>query len=437
MLIKLDYLLNKYKIRLTGVLHVGAHECEEINDYEKYLSRDHILWVEAMHDKVILNKRKFNNILIEQAIVLDEEIDVEFKRSNNGESSSILDLGLHMRHYPSITFIDSFVEKSKLLKNIIPNYNIKFNFVNLDIQGAELKALIGMGDYLNDIDYIYTEVNNDYVYKNCALITDIDNYLKKFNFIRVETKMTPYNWGDAFYIRVDKLSFSNISNLILNNCDSNTNGEKLLYDLIRNKVNIIFDVGCRCDSLFTDFNGIVHYFEPDSKSITKLRMQDNKNKLSCFNDFGLSSNNSLMKYYCDSQSFHNRNLGKLYKHDYATNIVLFKVVKASTYIENNNMADVIIDFVKIDTEGHEFDVIKGFEHYIQNVKLLQFEYGGTFRELNIKLSDVINYLKLNNFGDFAYLTSYGVYMIDSLEDHYQYCNIICFNQKFGSLKDIL
>ena len=135
MLIKLDYLINKYNINLTGILHIGAHDCEEINDYETYLNRNNILWIEAMHDKVSLNKDKFENILIEQAIISDEEIDVEFKRSNNGQSSSILDLGLHTYHYPSITFIDSFVEKSKLLKNIIPNYSIKFNFVNLDIQG--------------------------------------------------------------------------------------------------------------------------------------------------------------------------------------------------------------------------------------------------------------------------------------------------------------
>ena len=58
-----------------------------------------------------------------------------------------------------------------------------------------------MGDYLNDIEYIYTEVNNDYVYINGALITDIDKYLSEFNFIRVETEFTPYNWGDAFYVK--------------------------------------------------------------------------------------------------------------------------------------------------------------------------------------------------------------------------------------------
>jgi hypothetical protein len=42
-----------------------------------------------------------------------------------------------------------------LLKNIICNYNIEYNFLNLDIQGAELKALKGMEEYLNDVDYLY------------------------------------------------------------------------------------------------------------------------------------------------------------------------------------------------------------------------------------------------------------------------------------------
>ena len=45
------------------------------------------------------------------------------------------------------------------------------------------------------IDYIYTEVNDDYVYKNCALITDLDEYLSKYNFIRCDTKFTDFNWG--------------------------------------------------------------------------------------------------------------------------------------------------------------------------------------------------------------------------------------------------
>ena len=37
MLIKLDHLVKKYFINFKGILHVGAHDCEEIKDYEKLL----------------------------------------------------------------------------------------------------------------------------------------------------------------------------------------------------------------------------------------------------------------------------------------------------------------------------------------------------------------------------------------------------------------
>ncbi len=89
-----------------------------------------------------------------------------------------------------------------ILKSILPKYNIDFNFLNLDIQGAELKALKGMEEYLNKVDYIYTEVNEDYVYKDCALVNELDEYLKLFGLYRVETKWCEnYKWGDALYIR--------------------------------------------------------------------------------------------------------------------------------------------------------------------------------------------------------------------------------------------
>lgn len=75
------------------------------------------------------------------------------------------------------------------------------NFISIDIQGAELLALKGMGDLLNYFDYIYLEVNKEFVYKNCCLVNELDDYLKKFKFERVETRWTTKNWGDGFYIK--------------------------------------------------------------------------------------------------------------------------------------------------------------------------------------------------------------------------------------------
>ena len=93
MLIPFDNLCKKYNIRLDGILHVGAHECEEIEYYDKYLERTKVLWVEAIKDKVEIIKNKYNDIVIENAVVSDIIETVNFNIANNGQSSSIFEFG--------------------------------------------------------------------------------------------------------------------------------------------------------------------------------------------------------------------------------------------------------------------------------------------------------------------------------------------------------
>jgi FkbM family methyltransferase len=202
MLIPLHYLVSKYNILFTGILHVGAHECEELQTYELYVPRNRILWVEGLEDKVALCKKRIPNLLIEEAVVSDKCETVTFHRSNNGQSSSILELGTHTTLHPHVWYVATKKVETKMLKDILPKYNIRFNFLNFDIQGAELKALKGMSEYLQYVDYVYIEVNRDYVYKDCALIEELDEYLKQYSLERVETQWYQnITWGDAFYIR--------------------------------------------------------------------------------------------------------------------------------------------------------------------------------------------------------------------------------------------
>jgi len=203
MLIPLPYLINKYNIKLNGIIHIGAHECEELRDYERYINRYKILWVDALPDKVQYCKNKFPGIYIENVVLSDKIENVKFNVSNNGQSSSMLELGLHTKYHPDIHYTNTFEVQTDTLNNILEKYkHIPFNFVNIDIQGTELKVLKGMDQYLDQIQYIYTEVNSDYVYKDCNLIEELDEYLQKYNFKRVETSWTECKWGDALYIKM-------------------------------------------------------------------------------------------------------------------------------------------------------------------------------------------------------------------------------------------
>ena len=58
-----------------------------------------------------------------------------------------------------------------------------------------------------------------------------------------------------------------------------------------------------------------------------------------------------------------------------------------------------IDYLKIDTEGYELNVLKGAENMFRLDKISagQFEYGDCFKEQNYTIEDVVFWLNFNNF----------------------------------------
>jgi FkbM family methyltransferase len=211
---------------------------------------------------------------------------------------------------------------------------------------------------------------------------------------------------------------------MFNNCDSKTNGEYKFYMDIKDNINVIFDVGCRSDSEFIRFGGEVHYFDPVNEFIENLKKQTFLNKTSCFNNFGLGEDNKEIYYYPKYQSFYDRINSCSVSDD--NNKILLHIKKGKDYMIKNNIKN--IDFIKIDTEGYELSVLQGFEDCLENVKIIQFEYGGTFLDNEKKLMDVIHYLEQKGFYKFSYLTNDGTVLITDFTDHYQYCNIVCINK---------
>lgn len=206
MLIKFYDIVQKYE-KPKGIIHIGAHLREEKSDYIS-AGVDEILWVEA-NPKVFASSLSqglsdselfFNEVITD----VDDQL-LDFKITNNGQSSSVLDLDKHKAHHPDIHVTESIRVKTKRFDTLVKEKDInidKYNFLNLDIQGAELLALKSFGDLLSGIDYIYTEINEAHLYKDCALVGEIDEYLSDFE--RVETSITKHEWGDALYKRVKK-----------------------------------------------------------------------------------------------------------------------------------------------------------------------------------------------------------------------------------------
>lgn len=193
--------------KIRGIIHVGAHEAEELDAYAAY-GINRVVWIEANPDKAKLLSAKLaghRKMRLGMFAAADNDGgEVELNIANNGQSSSLLAMGLHAEAYPQVYYtskvqvprrtIDAFMDAERLDRG-------KYNFLNLDIQGSELTALLGASIQLKHVDYVYTEVNIDRLYKGCCTLSEIDLFLGRFAFERVAITMTEQGWGDAFYAK--------------------------------------------------------------------------------------------------------------------------------------------------------------------------------------------------------------------------------------------
>jgi hypothetical protein len=210
MLIKFNDICKKYGFLPNGIIHIGAHALEEMVDYQSS-GVNNIIWIEgnpALYEAGISKTQGTGQKFLQGLIYDEDDIELDFNITNNMQSSSILKFGKHKEYHPSVDVIDVIKLKSTRIDTLLRKNDVDektYDFLNLDIQGVELRAIISCGSYLDNIKYIYTEVNSGEVYERNDLIENIDSFLSDKGFARVETSMTQFEWGDAFYIKRDLL----------------------------------------------------------------------------------------------------------------------------------------------------------------------------------------------------------------------------------------
>ena len=192
---------------IKGIIHIGAHEAEELSDYQAGgIAR--VLWVEANPSKWSLLEQRLSGFpLMHLGRFAASSKSGGFSLlniANNGQSSSMLAMGTHAVHHPDIQYdrqesvdlvaVDDWIDQ-------LGEQRERLNFVNLDVQGYELQALRGLQRQLRFADYVYTEVNFEEVYSSCALVADLDAYLGACGFSRVALVDTGAGWGDALYAK--------------------------------------------------------------------------------------------------------------------------------------------------------------------------------------------------------------------------------------------
>lgn len=198
-------LWGRYSIAPKGILHIGGNRGEEAPVYLE-LGITKQIWIEANPEIFEQLKQTLSNnpdaLAYNFAIGEADSVPMILHVANNaGQSSSLLPLGTHRKQHPDVHYVKDIPVVMRRIDCLIPEIVIQeYDFLNMDIQGYELFALRGMAEYLKYFKWLYLEVNLGQVYEGCGDVNQVDEFVGRFGFKRVETKMIGI-WGDALYVK--------------------------------------------------------------------------------------------------------------------------------------------------------------------------------------------------------------------------------------------
>ena len=203
------------------------------------------------------------------------------------------------------------------------------------------------------------------------------------------------------------------------NTNFSTNGEQWLWSLLEPHVDVLVDVGV-CKTLTFPDNGrtVQHCFEPNPTFCTLLKQFESPTVM--LNNVGLGSAECMMNYYAHGETMHYRPVLCARVNCPCKQIV--NVTMLDSYCQRRNICH--IDFIKIDVEGHELEVLKGATNILGSTEFIQFEYGGTYKDSHITLAQVYDFLKTKGF-TFIYLIcpDYLCLVTEPIEN-YSYSNYL-------------
>ena len=189
--------------------------------------------------------------------------------------------------------------------------------------------------------------------------------------------------------------------------DTSENGEyefiEQVAKLYESSDFIFFDVGAHHGTytqlilnLVSTYEGPL--FEPTPAILSKLNERFNSDNKLILNNLALSNfngNTNLIIYPDDPTRNGLTGVGK--EINFTSEIVKCDVFKGDDYSKKKSIER--INLLKIDAEGHDFNVLQGFSKYISKglVDIIQFEYTFKHADMRITLRDYYEFFMDNSY----------------------------------------
>jgi|TARA_B110000037_G_C17056759_1_gene480123 FkbM family methyltransferase len=210
------------------------------------------------------------------------------------------------------------------------------------------------------------------------------------------------------------LSLSLKGNGYMNYGSFKDSGEKFFINLIRDELKLSLDIGANVgnytEMLLSDTNSKVISFEPLPKAFDKLKLikSDYKDRLEIHN-VAIGIKDEVLELFYGTEKSEKASLMKdLEKISFIKEQNKNKVsvqVRQLDYFQNY-FKDEVIDFIKIDTEGFEYEVLMGAKNILEihQPKFIQVEFN--WHQL-IKKQTLHNFSELIKFSDVFKILPYG------------------------------
>lgn len=209
----------KFKVALEiGSLH-GLDAIEILNTYYP----EKVLVVECNPECIALCQRHFlpyRNIELIQLAAWDKDEEISFfpvvksvdanganshcnemHSCNIGASSCFQTNG----SWPYETYTQSkiTVPARRLDGVLMERGETQVDLICMDVQGAELQALVGLGEYLKQVKAIVTELELSPMYHGQSLFSDVNSFLSQNGFRLQASNLWSPTAGDFLFLRYD------------------------------------------------------------------------------------------------------------------------------------------------------------------------------------------------------------------------------------------
>jgi len=231
-----------------------------------------------------------------------------------------------------------------------------------------------------------------------------------------------------------------------NRSDFTTNGELWLLKTILPELKTVFDVGSHVGKWASQLLQLnpridLHCFEPSKNTFQIIQEKEFGENVIC-NNFGIGSDNTrkTLFVYGDlsegNSLYLRRGLEKIVGAELQAETEQVEIRTLDSYCSEKNIEE--IDFLKIDVEGNELDVIKGGKKYFESerIKIVQFEYGGCYIDSRILLKDFFDFFNEMNYSVFL-LYPTRVCLIPNYDqrlENFQYKNFMVIKNKVVTSK---